>query len=77
MTQLEGSLDSNDQGHFPPYLIPDTSSLCDSLPLVKQLTQTSKGIVIIPLAGKYKNYYLEYQPFLLPFIWLVSIKTII
>lgn len=50
VTQLEGSLDSNDQGHFPPYLIPDTSSLCDSLPLVKQLTQTSKGIVIIPLA---------------------------
>lgn len=50
VTQLEGSLDNSEQGHFPPYLIPDTTSLCESLPLVKQLTQTSKGIVIIPLA---------------------------
>lgn len=52
VTQLEGSLDNSDQGHFPPYLIPDTTSLCDSLQLVKQLTQTNKGIVIIPLAGE-------------------------
>ncbi|XP_076101619.1 nonsense-mediated mRNA decay factor SMG5-like isoform X1 [Mytilus galloprovincialis] len=50
VTQLEGSLDNSDQGHFPPYLIPDTTSLCDSLQLVKQLTLTNKGIVIIPLA---------------------------
>lgn len=50
VSQLEGSLEATDTPHFPPYLIPDTSCLCDSLHLVKQLTQSGKGILIIPIS---------------------------
>ncbi|XP_062573765.1 nonsense-mediated mRNA decay factor SMG5-like isoform X1 [Saccostrea cucullata] len=50
VSQLEGSLEASDTPHFPPYLIPDTTCLCDSLHLVKQLTQGGKGILIIPIS---------------------------
>lgn len=53
VSQLEGSLEATDTPHFPPYLIPDTSCLCDSLHLVKQLTQSGKGILIIPISGEW------------------------
>jgi hypothetical protein len=52
VSQLEGSLQTRDHTTFPPYLLVDSSALCDSLRLVKQLTHTSRGIIIIPLAGK-------------------------
>ena len=52
VSQLEGSLEATDTPHFPPYLIPDTSCLCDNIQLVKQLTQSGKGILIIPISGK-------------------------
>ena len=52
VSQLEGSLEKTDTTHFPPYLIPDTKCLCESLNFVKQLVLTSKGIIIIPLSGK-------------------------
>ncbi|XP_048734468.1 nonsense-mediated mRNA decay factor SMG5-like isoform X2 [Ostrea edulis] len=50
VSQLEGSLEAPDTPHFPPYLIPDTTCLCDNLHLVKQLTQSGKGILIIPIS---------------------------
>ncbi|XP_050402435.1 nonsense-mediated mRNA decay factor SMG5 [Patella vulgata] len=50
VNQLEGSLQSADQPTFPPYLIPDTSVLCNSLASIKQLTQQGRSIVIIPLS---------------------------
>lgn len=50
VSQLEGSLEATDTPHFPPYLIPDTSCLCDNIQLVKQLTQSGKGILIIPIS---------------------------
>lgn len=50
VNQLEGSLETSDHHSFPPYLIPDSAALCDSLQLVKQLTQTSRGIIVIPLS---------------------------
>ncbi|KAK3097945.1 hypothetical protein FSP39_014736 [Pinctada imbricata] len=50
VSQLEGSLEKTDYTHFPPYLIPDTRCLCESLSFVRQLVQTGKGIIIIPLS---------------------------
>ncbi|XP_052824389.1 nonsense-mediated mRNA decay factor SMG5 [Octopus bimaculoides] len=49
VSQLEGSLEI-DQPIFPPYLVAHTSVLCDALPYLKQLTQTARCIIIIPLA---------------------------
>ncbi|KAK3601212.1 hypothetical protein CHS0354_004412 [Potamilus streckersoni] len=50
VSQLEGSLQTSDQAVFPPYLIPDTSTLCTTLPLIRQLTQINRSIIVIPLA---------------------------
>ena len=52
VSELEGSLSMSDSVPFPPYLIPDTSSLCAALPLIKKLSQTNRSIIVIPLAGK-------------------------
>ncbi|ESO94590.1 hypothetical protein LOTGIDRAFT_232390 [Lottia gigantea] len=50
VNQLEGSLQSPDQPTFPPYIIPDTTTLCTSLQYIKQLTQLGCSIIIIPLS---------------------------
>ncbi|KAL8616684.1 hypothetical protein ACOMHN_031666 [Nucella lapillus] len=50
VSQLEGCLESNQQPHFPPYAIVDASSLCSALTLVKELAQSARCILIIPLA---------------------------
>lgn len=50
VSQLEGSLSNTDQAPFPPYLIPDTSSLCTTLHLIRQLAQSNRSIIVIPLA---------------------------
>ena len=51
VSQLEGSLvQSSDQPNLPPYLVPDASALCDGLPLIKQLANSARFIIIIPLA---------------------------
>ncbi|XP_046373242.1 nonsense-mediated mRNA decay factor SMG5-like [Haliotis rufescens] len=50
VSQLEGSLQESEQPMFPPYLITDTSALCSSLPLVKQLILSARGIMVIPLS---------------------------
>ena len=56
MSQLEGSLSSTDPVPFPPYLIPDTSSLCTTLPLIRQLAQSNRSIIVIPLAGEFVDW---------------------
>ncbi|XP_060575819.1 nonsense-mediated mRNA decay factor SMG5-like [Ruditapes philippinarum] len=50
VSELEGSLSMTDSVPFPPYLIPDTSSLCAALPSIKKLSQTNRSIIVIPLA---------------------------
>ncbi len=50
--QLEGSLQSQDAPHLPPYIIPDASAFCENLQLIKQLANSARFIVIIPLAGR-------------------------
>ncbi|XP_025076614.1 protein SMG5-like isoform X1 [Pomacea canaliculata] len=50
VSQLEGCLESAQQPHFPPYVIVDAASLCTALGLVRELAQSSRCIVIIPLA---------------------------
>ncbi|XP_064609503.1 nonsense-mediated mRNA decay factor SMG5-like [Liolophura sinensis] len=50
VSQLEGSLQSENTPSFPPYLIPDTKVLCDHLPVFKHLTQSARCIIIIPLS---------------------------
>ena len=52
VSQLEGCLESTQQPHFPPYAIVDAASLCSHLPLVKELAQSARCIIIIPLAGE-------------------------
>lgn len=50
VSQLEGCLESAQQPHFPPYAVVDATSLCSSLPLVRELAQSARCIIIIPLA---------------------------
>lgn len=50
VSELEGSLSVTDHVPFPPYLIPDTSSLCAALHQIKKLSQTNRSIIVIPLA---------------------------
>lgn len=50
VSELEGSLSKSDNVPFPPYLIPDASSLCKNLPLIKKLSLTNRSIIVIPLA---------------------------
>ena len=56
VNQLEGSLQSSDtKPNLPPYLVTDAPSLCDHLPLIRQLASSSRFIIIIPLAGEWNN----------------------
>ncbi|KAK7489248.1 hypothetical protein BaRGS_00019500 [Batillaria attramentaria] len=50
VSQLEGCLESAQQPHFPPYAVVDATSLCSNLPLVRELAQSARCIIIIPLA---------------------------
>ncbi|XP_013389352.1 protein SMG5 [Lingula anatina] len=51
VSQLEGSLQSSDQQpSFPLYLVPDTSVLCEKLTLLRQMNNSARFIIIIPLA---------------------------
>lgn len=50
VSQLEGCLESAQQPHFPPYAIVDATSLCSALPLVRELAQSARCIIVIPLA---------------------------
>ena len=52
VSQLEGALQSHDQPNLPPYLVPDAASLSGYLSQIKQLANSSRFIIIIPLAGK-------------------------
>ena len=52
VSQLEGTLQSHDQVNLPPYLVPDATALCETLNLVKQLANSARFIVIIPIVGK-------------------------
>jgi protein SMG5 len=61
VSQLEGRLQekqelgASDSGGagvpLPPYLIPDALTICNHLPQVKQLTNSGRFILIIPIAG--------------------------
>ena len=51
VNQLEGSVQAADHPTLPPYLVPDSCVLSDSLALVKQLAGSARFIVIIPLVG--------------------------
>ena len=64
VSQLEGRLQgsptpaaggtkhsSSDHPNLPPYLVPDAPSICEHLHQIKQLTNSARFILIIPLAG--------------------------
>ena len=51
VSQLEGTLQSHDQVNLPPYLVPDATALCETLNLVKQLANSARFIIIIPIVG--------------------------
>jgi protein SMG5 len=48
ISQLESSYRSEDL-NWSPYLIADTTALCESLKLVQELARSSKFIIIVPL----------------------------
>lgn len=49
VSQLEGTLQQpKSQSSMSPYLVPDTSALCQHLPLVRQLVHSGCFILIIP-----------------------------
>ncbi|KAK7116433.1 nonsense-mediated mRNA decay factor SMG5-like isoform X2 [Littorina saxatilis] len=50
VSQLEGHLEETQQPHFPPYVIVDAASLSSHLTLVRELAQSARCIIIIPLA---------------------------
>lgn len=50
--QLEGSLQSVEKPSLPPYLVPDATVLCLNLTVIKQLANSARFIIIIPLAGE-------------------------
>lgn len=54
MSQLKDSVSTINR-NLPPYLVPDFSALLETLHLVKQLVQSSKFIVIIPLCGMWST----------------------
>ncbi|XP_067932030.1 nonsense-mediated mRNA decay factor SMG5-like [Watersipora subatra] len=49
VSQLEDSVHSNMNRNLPPYLVPDSSALLDTMHMIKQLVYSSKFIIIIPL----------------------------
>ena len=53
MSQLKDTVHSNMNRNLPPYLVPDSSALLETMHLIKQLVYSSKFIIIIPLCGKY------------------------
>ena len=57
VTRLEGSLltDGSSTAQrtvLPPYVVPDAPTLCDHLTVVRQLANSSRFIVIIPVDGR-------------------------
>ncbi|WAR00713.1 SMG5-like protein [Mya arenaria] len=50
VSQLEGNLSQPETAPFPPYVIPDATSLCTALPNVRRLAQSNRTIIVIPLA---------------------------
>ena len=52
VSQLEGSLQSSEKPSLPPYLVPDATVLCYNLNIVKQLANSARFIIIIPIAGE-------------------------
>ena len=55
VSQLEGSLQSAERPSLPPYLVPEAAVLCNHLNVVKQLAQSARFIIIIPLAGEFQK----------------------
>jgi hypothetical protein len=51
ISQLESTY-KNDETHWPPYLVPETSALCNNLKIIQDLSKTNKFIIIIPIVGK-------------------------
>ncbi|KAF6039138.1 SMG5 [Bugula neritina] len=49
ISQLKDSIHSNSNRNLPPYLVPDSSALLDTMHLIKRLVYSSKFIIIIPL----------------------------
>ncbi|CAG5114670.1 unnamed protein product, partial [Candidula unifasciata] len=50
VNELEGSLKTSEHWVFPPYVVADDTALCNYLAKVKELTQTARCIVVIPMA---------------------------
>ncbi|BFZ01958.1 hypothetical protein BsWGS_04997 [Bradybaena similaris] len=50
VNELEGSLKTSEHWVFPPYVVADDTALCNYLGKVKELTQTARCIVVIPVA---------------------------
>ena len=51
--------------NLPPYLVPDSTALLDTMHLIKQLVYSAKFIIIIPLCGNVMSYnssYLRWWP---------------
>ena len=51
--------------NLPPYLVPDSTALLDTMHLIKQLVYSAKFIIIIPLCGNVMSYnssYLRWRP---------------
>ena len=42
--------------NLPPYLVPDSTALLDTMHLIKQLVYSAKFIIIIPLCGNVMSY---------------------
>ncbi|KAL4227218.1 Protein smg5 [Mactra antiquata] len=50
VSELEGRVSMTESVPFPPYVIPDTTCLSTSLPLIKRLSLSNRSILVIPLA---------------------------
>ena len=54
ISQLENSL-KNEEFSLPPYLVVDSTVLCQNLNLIQQFVQSQRFIVVIPLVGQWAS----------------------
>lgn len=56
VSQLKDSVHSGMNRNLPPYLVPDSTALLDTMHLIKHLVYSAKFIIIIPLCGTFAPY---------------------
>ncbi|XP_013793365.2 protein SMG5-like [Limulus polyphemus] len=55
VNELESKVRSGQCPQLSPYLVPDISSFCQNLALLKQLRLSKRFIIVVPSVGEYNN----------------------